>query len=176
LVGAYFLFHEVLVAHQLIGMGLIFMGIIITQHRHRAHMDTRTLFLLSVFVLCVGMGQVAERYLSQHMNIYLYLGLAYCIPSGILFTIQYMRQKKPLVYKRRTFLAGLLVASTLAVGSVLLMRAIQYAPTATQPSIVSQSRVIITVILAALFLQERTHLYTKLLSAMLCVCGLILLK
>ncbi len=176
LIGAYALFGEVLNLHQLIGMCLVFLGIVVTQRRHRTHLTARTLALVSVFVLCVGLGQVAERYISHHMNIYLYLCLAYCIPSGALFLIQYRKQQRPLLRKKHTIGTGLIVASTLAVGSVLLMRAIQYAPTATQPSIVSQSRVVITVILAALFLHERTHLRTKLFSAVLCVLGLILLK
>jgi drug/metabolite transporter (DMT)-like permease len=175
LIAGYVLFGEMLDRTQIIGMVLILFAIVLTQFKNRARVETDSFILLIIFTIIVGVGTAIERRLLTQIDLYLYLFLAFAIPGIVSHLYQRVITHKSLHMTRSYLWSVGLVGMFQTLSSVTMMYALASAPTATQPSIASQTRTLMVVIGAWVFLGEKTHTKTKLMAACICICGMILL-
>ncbi len=127
--------------------------------------------------LCLGLGFVNDAYILQNSDAYSYAAIAFIVPAIItvlVFPSSIEKIKKLLDLKLLRNIGLLSIFYSVGITSSYL--AYQHGGTASQIVPIGQSTVIVTVLLAALFIGERQHLIKKLIAAVLVSVGVLLLR
>jgi len=175
LVGVVFL-QESLNAQQILGIVCIFVGVLLVQQVRTFQMHWQA-FVLTLFTAFIfGMGNIADRVATLHMNVYLYIGLSFFIPGLLMLGILKLSKGRVYAKRNRSHVAHILLVGLLtAITGITIVLGTIIAPTVTQVAFVSQLKTVIVVACAALLLHERTNIGHKIFAAVLCTIGLVLL-
>jgi drug/metabolite transporter (DMT)-like permease len=126
---------------------------------------------------CLGIGFVNDAYILKNADVFSYGVLVFALP--LVLTMAVYAKSLPKFTKEVSFkLVGknILLGLFYAVGMIASYSAYQHGGSASQIVPIGQSVVIVTVILAALFLGERDHLFKKTIAAVLVSVGVLLIK
>lgn len=126
---------------------------------------------------CIGVGFANDSFVLRQADAFSYGALAFILP-GILTLIIFPDSVKKIgkYLHIKLLLKILLLGIFYSVGFISLYFAYQNGGNASQIAPISQSVVIITVILAAIFLGERKNLFQKFIASVLVSIGVLLLR
>ena len=127
--------------------------------------------------ICLGLGFVNDAYILQQADAFSYAAVVFIVPAILtvaIFPSAIGKIKNQLDIKlaRNTVLLGIFYS----IGIMASYAAYQHGGTASQIVPIGQSVVIVTVLLAAIFIGERDNLIKKLIAAVLVTLGVLLLK
>lgn len=175
-VGAYLFLHEAITLQKMFGAIIILAGVAITMYvNRRFRINKGTIFVLLAGLIW-GFVDINGFYILQSMSALSYQIYFYLLPVLALILVSPSTIRKLNYYFRLdraikvTFLS---LFDTL--GLLTLFLAYQAGGQASVIGPLSNAKIIVTVILAMVFLKERGHLTNKLIGAVVTVLGVILL-
>lgn len=173
----FLLLGEAATIRQIGGTVLILSGVIYSQYSNRLTTNMHHILLLVLNAFVASSANIIDRLATKTMNIYTYLILAFIFPGIIMLIIQKIRHKNVQLRLTKPYSIHILIVSTLIFfGSIFYLLGLSKAPSTGLAVIVNQTKVVLTVILAAMFLHERGHLRQKVISSVMCLGGLYLLN
>lgn len=175
IVAAAIFMQESLNAKQILGTGLVMGAIILVNLKQNKLSFNRGDFLALIAAGCFGLVNASDRYLLKFFNVYPYLVFAFVVPS--LFMLSFFPKEVPFtkMYLNKKLGLKILFLSTIyALSSATFLQALKIGTNVSQIAVVNLTSVIITVILALIFLKETDNWIKKLVGAVLSFVGLIL--
>lgn len=169
------LFHESLTALQIVGSVLIFVGVCFTVKNIRSLSFDKGTILGLLTGLIFGVAITAWSYVGRHTDGLSWAAISFFAASLVACLVRPKTLKtiKPLLTKKilkRLILLGILYGT----GSLTMLFAYKLG-TFTVISPLRQTSIIVTTLLALLFLsQERINVGRKLLAALICFIGVLL--
>lgn len=166
---------EFLSAGQIVGALLIFLGVVLANLKAtRITFGRGELFAL-LSAAGYGLGASNDRYLLDFFDVYLYSALAFFAP-GIVLSLIYPKQFKHFkpFFKRAVFYKVLLASLIYTIASINFFSAFQVTENSSQVAAFNLTGVMITVILAIIFLKERKDILKKIVAAATTLAGLLL--
>ncbi len=130
-----------------------------------------------LYVLCSGLVFIVDaRIVSETTNVSSYMAIAFFVP-GVLTALMRPRIIPGMLRLAvsRHIVTMSIFSISYGIMAVTLWLAYQYGATASQMAPLRQSAVILTVIFAMLFLNERTHVMRKLFAALLAIFAVYLI-
>lgn len=162
---------------KVIGTGLILFSIIFISLKKRGiRLKIGHVYALLAAV-CIGVGYANDAYILRHSDALSYLVFAFLISDLLMvmvFPSAARNIAKGLDFKPLIKMVVLGIINS--IGSVAILIAFQTGGNVSQVAPMSQSVVIVTVILAALFLGERENLAKKCVAAILVSIGVLVLR
>src|SRR3989344_6139666 len=167
---------EFLNTRQWLGAILIFASIyIVTQKRGEKLAFTKYDAFSILAAMSFGFANTNDRFLLRTFELYPYVAIAFVFPAIFTAIIKPKHLKHLRVFAERTILKKMLFLCLFySVSSLAFFRALQVAPNSSQVVAVNLTTVILTVLLAVIFLRERKNLGRKLLGATISFIGLLL--
>lgn len=127
--------------------------------------------------LCYGLAVTNDVYILRSAEAISYTAIGFLFPGIFLFFLKPTVIKQLHIFLQPKIFKNMLVLCLLySIAAVSFFTAVTSGAHASQIGPVNQSSVIITVILAAIFLKERDHLDKKFISAILVTLGVVLLR
>lgn len=168
-------FHEHLNIGQLLGALFIFASVsLLAEHAGLLKME-RSIILGLLTGLLFGLATIGWTYVGRHADAASWSAFSFGGPSLVvlLSNPSSLRKMRPFM-SGSTFLRILVLGVLFSVSAVTLLLAYQKANVSlVAPS--QQSSIIITMLLAVIFLHERTHLWRKICASLLCFIGVLLI-
>jgi uncharacterized membrane protein len=179
IISALILLHEVFNLSKIIGTALIIGAILLISKTKSANLKfNKGVFWALAMALCYGLAVTNDTFILRHMtNVYAYTAISFLLPGLFLLLINPRSTTKlgfllqPIVL-RNMFLMTLLYS----IAAIAFFSALGAGANASQIGPINQSSVVLTVLIAAIALNERDQLWKKLLSAVLVFFGVMLLK
>ncbi len=175
-IGAHFFLNETVTIKMILGAIIILAGVAITRFENRKITFNKGVVFVLISAFLFGMGDVNGFFILRSFDSANFLIYATILPVITLLIIKPATIKKLKYYfkKDRAFKITLLcVFDTL--GMLSLYRAYQVGQNAAVIGPLRATSIIVTVVLAAIFLKERENLKNKLLGAFVSVVGVYLL-
>jgi drug/metabolite transporter (DMT)-like permease len=165
---------EPFLGRYILGTLLILAGIV-TAHKKAAKLFiSKEEWLLIGAALCSGIGNTIDRFLLGRVELYFYVTLAFLLPGIFIFCTSPKTWKPVVRLCKGSQLKPLLLLSFIyAVSAVTFYTALQKAPIAGQVIAINLSSVVVTILLATVFLKERAHLLQKCLAGVMTFLGLL---
>lgn len=167
---------EGLTFNQFIGAFFVLGGVVVVNLKStRFSLGKGELFGL-VAAICYGFTTTNDRYLLQHLSVYPYLVMAFILPALFMITLFPREVSNVKLILKKKFLQGILVLSaTDVISSLLFFLALQTSINSSQIGAINITSIIVTALLAVIFLKERENIPKKVLGAVLSFAGLLLL-
>lgn len=170
------LLKEFLTGSQFLGVLLIFSGVILVNLKSSKFSFDKGSLLALLAALAFGSANTNDRFLLGSFNIYPYMTIGF-IASSLLMAAVYPKELKHIkIFLDKKILKKILILFVLyAFNAVAFFAALQKSDNSSQVASVNLSAVIVTVVLAVIFLKERGNLPKKVIGAILSFIGLLLL-
>ncbi len=161
------------------GTILILVSLILVSLHKMRHLSSYGVMMALSMAVCYGLAVTNDTYILSHFSdVYSYTTIAYLMPG--IFLVCYrpsvLRSLSQEFGDKRTRTNFFLMCLLYAVATLGFFTAIDLGGTAGQVSAINQASVVLTVLLAALFLGEKGDLWRKLLAAIGVVLGVMLLR
>lgn len=174
--ASYLVLGEMLTIKQIIGALLIVGGVILVNIKSaKLNFDKREIVALLASA-CFGFAVSNDSFMLKTFNIYPYVFLAFVTPA--LFTLAfnpYILKKMTVFFNKDIFIKMLLLCVLYAVQAILFFTALQVSNNASRIASISITSVIVTVIMAIIFLKEKQNIAEKICGSVLSLIGLFLL-
>lgn len=176
IISAVLILNEVFDLQKAAGTILILTSILVISDKiGKIKLDKGFFYALGMSV-CYGLAITNDTFLLSHVNVYSFTTIGFLLPGLFLILVNPKKIKKlNTFFKTKVFLKLLLMTASYGIAALLFYSAINHGATASQITPILQSTVIITVILAMVFLKERTNILKKCIGATLVTIGVILL-
>jgi len=177
IVSAVVILGEVFSLQKGLGTVLILASVFIISERvGKIKLNKGMLYAFGMAVF-FGLAITNDTYLLKHVDLYSYVTIGFLLPGLFLAVVKPKKllELKPFL-KARTFGKMFVFTSFYAASALCFYQAINNGANASQATPVLQSTVIVTVILAAIFLKERDKILKKILCAILVTIGVVLLS
>lgn len=175
-IGASVFLHEEITVRKIIGTIIILIGIAVTMYVDKKLKMNKGIFFVLLAALLMGLSDISGYYILRTLDASSYQIYFYLLPVFTLLLVQPSTIKKISYYFK---LDRAIKVTTLAIFDTLGMLALFFAYKAGGKASVigplSATKVIVTVILAIIFLKERTNIIRVLAGAAITVIGVILL-
>lgn len=168
---------EFLNTTQFVGSLLIFAAVVLVNYSRgtKFSLDKGSLFALAAAV-CFGLANTNDRYLLRSFELFPYLIISFLIPSVLMSGIYFKELKFFKLFLRRDALTKVVVLSvSYAFAALTFFAALQKGDNSSQVASVGLTSVVLTVLMATVFLKERENLGKKFIGAGLSLLGLLLL-
>lgn len=177
IVVAIIFLHESFSVKQLIGTGLVLLAVILVQNKLRLTKNIGTLYAIlgtSLYAIAV----VSDTAILRHYDAVSYTPIASFLPGLVLllFNFRVISKFKRLHLSSKYLLNLFLFGLFWGIQAILYYSAINLGANASQMAPLFRSEIILTVLLATIFLKERKNLTIKLFSAVIVSIGLLLIK
>lgn len=177
IVAAHFFLKEIFTLQMIIGTLLILTGVIGISKRQKKMTFNRGIAYILGFCFFGGLGVVNDTFMVKHVNAMSYLSIGFLLPVIFLMllrpaSIGKIREVFHFTNFKRLFFLTLFYTF----GSVVFVYAILNGAQVSQLSPISNASIILTVLLATIFLGERDHLVRKCISTILVFVGVLLLS
>lgn len=179
IIGALFFLQESFTSLQFIGSLLVLLAIILVNYTKRGIAFNQGTIYALLFAIFFGIALVNDKYILNvsPADALSYTTIAFALPALIMIIIRPFVFKKMKVFLQPKILKNMLIMSFLySVSAAAFFIALDSGANASQLGAINKSSVIVTIILAALFLKERGHLVKKIIAALLVTIGVILLR
>ena len=177
ILAAYLFLRESINFNQLVGVALIFISIVlVTMENFKFKISSSDLNCL-LAAICFGLGNANDRFLIKAMPLFPFLTLGFLLPVPLVGAVYYRQ-----LFHLKTFLQPnliskmLIMSSFYAAAAITFFIALRNAPIAGQVVSVNLIQVVVTVILAMIFLKERDRLIQKFVGGLISFLGLMLLS
>jgi len=167
---------EFLTAQQWLGAVLIFASIyVVTQKSGEKFALTKYDTFSILAAMAFGFANTNDRFMLKTFNLYPYVSIAFIFPAVFTALVKPKHLKSLRVFADKTIFKNMVFLCLFyTVSSLTFFRALQIAPNSSQVVAVNLTSVILTVLLAIVFLKERENLRRKILGAVLSFIGLLL--
>lgn len=174
--GGVFLLQELFNFNKVLGTILILLAVLLISYKRKIKFHKGT-YLSLLYAFFYGAAVVNDKFIINHAEPISYLMVGFILPGVFMMAIQPQAVKQLKVFFEPKLLGKMLIMCVVyALAAVTFYMALSVGANASQLGPINQSSVILTVILAALLLKERSDLWKKFLSAILVTVGVILLK
>ena len=175
-VGAFIFLGEPFSALKIIATVVIIIGVIIASWKHHTlKWDKGALFVIGAGML-FSVADIAGYYLLQTMNTFSFTALGHLFPVILLLAIRPSTIKHLRFYTKRSNFIKISIQSVFDItGTFCFFYAYTLAHNASTITPLTASRVILTVILGAIFLRERDNLVKKIIGGLIIVFGSVML-
>ncbi len=166
--------HERLTSSQFVGAILILSAVVLINYNRKTFRLNTGAWLAILGAALYGTAVVADTYIIKQYDAISFLPLASFTP-GIFISLWYARKIPETIRSLKRVDRNLLIFSFLyAIQGVTFYLALQYGALVSQMSTISRASIILTVVLAAVFLKESKHLWRKIFAALLTTTGVLL--
>jgi len=162
---------------KIAGIGLILGSIVLVSLKKDIFSFNRgDLYILGT-ALCYGIAFANDAFILRQSDALSYTAIAFFLPGLLILAIKPRTVKDMGAFLKPWVQLRMLALTTLySTSAITVYLAYQRGGTASQLASISQSVVILTVLLAAIFLGEREHLGRKFIAAALTTLGVLLLR
>jgi len=172
-----FILKEGLSAMQWLGTLLIVAGVILVNIRSAKLSFSKKEGLVLLSAVVFGLSNTNDRFLLKSFKVYPYFFLGYILPACFVIMLNSYTIRKMKVFLKWQLLKKLLLFSVIFVISGLaFFSALQLVDNSSKVIAINLTSVILTVLLAAVFLKERENLLEKIIGAVLSFIGLLLVS
>lgn len=176
LIIAFFFLSERLTSVQWIGAMFILAAIVIVKYERRNFRYNKGVLFALLGTSCYGLAIVFDGYNLKSYDAISYLPIISFLP-GTMLLLAFPRHIPKLIHDIRRINSNLVIYSVLyVISAVTFFLPIQYGALVSQMTTVGRVSIILTVILAMIFLKERSHLGKKFVGAMLATLGILLMR
>ena len=178
IITAVFLLHEPFGLMRILGACLIIFAILLVTERKKGFKLNRGILYAFLMSLCYGLAVTNDAFiLRQNKDVLSYTAIAFFLPGIFLLFIKPDAIKKmPSLLRPSAFRNMLIMSFFYSVAAVSFYTAIGLGGNASQVGPINQASVIVTVILAILFLGEKKNLIKKIVSAIIVFAGVLALR
>ena len=172
-----FILKEGLSGVQWLGTFLIVVGVLLAniQSAKLSFSKKEGLALLSAVVF--GLSNTNDRFLLKSFKVYPYIFLGYILPACFVVMLNpYTIRKMKVFLKWQLFKKLLLFSVLFVISGLAFFSALQIVDNSSKVIAINLTPVVLTVLLAAVFLKERDNLLEKILGAVLSFLGLLLVS
>ncbi|MDP1538554.1 MAG: DMT family transporter [bacterium] len=159
------------------GMGtlLIIASVILVSWKdNRFKLGKGGLFGLSA-ALCFGLAFANDAFILRNFDVPSYLAISFIVPALVVWLFNPRATKNMLPLIEKSMLRKLMILAVLyAVSAITIFLAYQVGRNSAQIASLNQTATILTVLLAVVFLQEKSNLLKKTVGAAISVLGVIL--
>lgn len=179
LIAARLVLNEIISLQMLIGVVCILFAIyFISQTKNKFTFNKGILYILG-FCLFAGLGVINDTYVLQRVNVdaLSYLTIGFFLPGIFLSLLDVkalVRVKN--IFHKEALIKNFVTTFFYALAAILFTFALAVGGQASQVQPISESSVIVTVVLATIFLRERDNLIKKIICSILVTIGVILLR
>jgi drug/metabolite transporter (DMT)-like permease len=162
---------------QFAGVILILLAVLlITVSRNKFQINQTVLYLLA-YGACTGLGVANDAFILKHAEVFSYTALTWLFPALARLIIQpkAVYHMKPLL-KSSYLIKMIILVCFAATSSVTFYLAYKLGGPISILSPMLSSAIILTVILAALFIGERDRLIRKLIAGAIAMAGILLIR
>jgi len=161
---------------KLIGTLLIFIAIFLVSYEKRLSLKIGSFYVLA-YALLFGVAVANDTYIIRQADVPSYLTMAFLLPGFVILAYNPSVIKKMKIFLKNDILMKMiLLAIFYSISAIAFYLAYQSGGNVSQIAPINQSVVIVTVILAAIFLKERKHLIRKIIAAFFVSIGVLLLR
>lgn len=177
ILAATFFLKEVFTIQMVIGACLVLAGVIAISKTKKKMAFNRGIFYSLGFCLFAGLGAVNDTFMVKRVDSMSYLSIGFLLPVFflLLFSPKSMYKIKE-VLQFTNFKKIFLLTFFYAFGAIAFVYAILHGAQVSQLGTIANASVILTVLLATLFLGERDHVMRKIVCSVLVTIGVILLR
>jgi bacterial/archaeal transporter family protein len=179
IISALIVLHETFNLSKIIGTTLILGAVFFISKTKSTNLKfNKGVLWAFAMALCYGLAVTNDTFILRHMtNVYAYTSISFLLPGLFLLIINPGTVKKLGFLSQTRVLRNMFLMTLLySTAAIAFFSALGAGANASQIGPINQSSVILTVLLAAIFLKERDVLWKKLLSTLLVFFGVILLK
>lgn len=177
ILAANFFLKEVFTLPMVIGASLVLTGVIVISKTKKKMTFNRGVFYSLGFCLFAGLGVINDAFMVKSVDPMSYLAIGFLLPALflIVFSPQSLRKMKTVF--NSSYLKKIVPLTVFyALGSITFVYAILQGAQVSQLGPISNSSIILTVLLATVFLGERDHLLRKCIATVLVFAGVLLLR
>jgi len=173
---SYVFLNERLSGAQLAGVLCILASVVIINYRrHTFHLSSGAWYAL-LGAACFGTAVIVDTFILK-----LYPAISYMPVGsfliGIILLISFPRSFGKIIHDTKKIDSNLIVYSILyAFAALMFYLPLQYGTYVSQLSVIGRVSIIFTVILSAIFLNERSHIGKKIAGAILTTIGIFLIR
>lgn len=174
IIASFVFLHDKLTLLQILGVLLILSAVVVVNFmKHQFKRNTGALLAL-LGTTAYGLAVVNDSYIIRHYDAVSYIPLISFVP-GMLLLLRYIRRIRSIIRTVRSIDINLIIFIILyAIQAISFYSALQAGALVLQISAISRASIILTVILATLFLKEREHILLKIIAAILTTTGVLL--
>lgn len=176
--AAFLVLGEVITVWQGVGALIMIAAITVVFSRHFEWKWEPWMGYAMLYALCSGLVFIGDaKIVSETSSIPSYMALAFAVPGfmTIAFKPRIVSDIWRLASSKQVFSMTAWSASY-GFMAVTLWLAYQYGAAASQMAPIRQSAVILTVVIAMVFLNERSHMLRKIVAALLATCAVYLIS
>lgn len=177
IIASSFFLNQSLSGMQFVGAGCIFLGIIIANITRKKKFTFGKGEVLALGAAIVfGLANTNDKYILSHVALYPYIAFNFLAPAVGLVVIfpkevPYMKQ----FFQKNVFIKLTTLSIIYALSSIAFFAGLQLSSNVSQFITLNLLTVIVTVILAVIFLKEHNDVWKKILGAIVAFVGLLLL-
>jgi len=174
IIASFVFLHDKLTLLQILGVLLILSAVVavnITKQKFKFNSGS---LLALLGTSSYGLAVVIDSYIIRHYDAVSYLPLISFVP-GMLLLLRYIHRTRSIISTVRSIDINLLIFTVLySIQAISFYSALQGGALVSQISAISRASIILTVILAMLFLKERKHILLKIIASVLTTTGVLL--
>jgi drug/metabolite transporter (DMT)-like permease len=176
ILAAVFFLGEHFTVTQSFGMGLLLVSVFLVSSKEKKFVFNKGLIFSLLAALTIGISFVNDTYIIRSTDVASYLVCSFSFPAllTLLFFPKSVRHIKNFL-RKKVFMHMMFFSILTALGTITIYVAYQIARNAAQLGAVNQLATIVTVVLAIVFLRERSHFSRKIIGAILAFIGVVLI-
>lgn len=174
IVASFVFLKDTLTPVQLLGVLSILSAIIIVNLTKQQLKLNKGSWLTLLGTGAYGLAIVVDSYVVKRYDAVSYLPLA-CVAPGTIIYLLYMKRTRAIVQAIRHIDKNLIIFTFLySIQAITFYMALSLGALVSQISSISKASIILTVILATIFLKETKHIPRKIIAAILTTIGVLL--
>jgi drug/metabolite transporter (DMT)-like permease len=175
MISAYLFLGERLTLFQYLGSILVLLSILLVQYRGKKLVFNRGAILALVSACFFAFATTSDAFIIKNYDAISYASVMTLFP-GLMLCLMYPKKLLQLPKAVKTVNKNLIAYTLIySVGTVTFYTALGKGAMLSQVSIIGKTNIILTVVLAAVFIKERDSLWRKILAALICMVGVILM-
>lgn len=173
---SFFFLNERLNGTQIIGLFLILISVVIINYSEHTFRLSKGAWNALFGATCFGSAVIVDTFILKSYSAISYLPVGSFL-IGIILLVSYPRSFGKIMHDIRKIDSNLILYSVLyTFGALMFYIPLQSGTYVSQLSAIGRVSLILTVILAAVFLKERSHIGKKILGAILTTIGIFLIR
>lgn len=175
---AVLLLGELMNFSRAVGILLILGAVVLVSYKPREFKFSQGVWFVLAAAVCYGLAVANDSYILRYYKDTLtFTTLAFLFPGIVMVIFRPYAISQVAAFVRSREMLTMAIMSVFYSGSAIAFYlAFRYGGTASQISPVQQSDIILTVVLASIFLRERGELPKKIIGALMTIAGVFLLR
>lgn len=175
MLAGYLLLGDSLSPMQFVGVGLVFVSIFTLSERKRSFHIDKGLLLSLICAGVYGLASVGWIYVGRGSDPASWTAITFIAPALLLLTLRPKSLKRMNILLTKSILPKiLLIAATMGITTVTGMQAYKIG-NLNLVAALQQTNILVITLFGAIFLQERSQLPQKILAAVICLAGVLLI-